>query len=201
MLVREAMTPPRLLLAEDTRLKEAAAAFVRTGVQAAPVIGPSGKLCGIVTEIDLLRDRLEADPRASIAPRPAPESPLPRRISDVMTRQVITTTEVGDVAELAQRMYHARIRCVPVVREGTVIGMVCRRELLRAYARPDTRIRDEVLTALSVRGPYTRGWDVRVADGVAHLSGRNGHTPAEESLVASIARMVPGVSRVVVESG
>ncbi|WP_232524190.1 CBS domain-containing protein [Nocardiopsis gilva] len=194
------MTAPRLLLTEDTRVKEAAAEFVRTGVEAAPVIGAGGTLSGIVAEVDLLRDRMEADPRASMIPRSEPRTPLPLRVADVMTRRVVTATEVGDVAELADRMCRARVRCVPVVDEGSVVGMVCRRELLRSYARPDDRIRREVLTALSVRGPYTRGWDVRVRDGVAHLSGSNGHSASESSLVASIARTVPGVSRVVVEA-
>ncbi|GAA1071704.1 CBS domain-containing protein [Nocardiopsis composta] len=198
MLVREAMTEPRLVLDEDATVVEAAAAFVERGVIAAPVVDGAGMLVGIVTEIDLLRDRFEPDPRATARPVSGPSDPPPLKVSEVMTRRVTTTTENGDAAELAERMVHTRLRCVPVLREGRVVGLVNRSDLLRVHTRPDHAVRDDLLAALAAGAPYLHGWQVSVHDGVARLDG-DGAGPEERRLAAAIARTVPGVARVLVD--
>lgn len=195
MLVKEVMTASRVVLKEDMPVQQAAQAFVAHSVLGAPVVGGDGELKGIVTEIDLLRDRFEPDPRAHEAPVAEPENPPPPRVADVMTRTVVATTELADVAELADRMLRSRIRCVPVLREGRVVGMVSRGDLLRLQARPDGHVRADVLRALAEKGPYLPELRVGVHGGIAHLAGES--TEPQRRLAASIARTVPGVSRIV----
>ncbi|WP_046468537.1 CBS domain-containing protein [Allosalinactinospora lopnorensis] len=197
MLVEEAMTPARVVLTPDMPVQAAAAALVENGLIAAPVVDDAGVLAGIVTEIDLLRDRFEPDPRASARPVAEPEGAPPQTVSQVMTRAVVTTTENSDVAELSERMVHSRIRTVPVLRAGRVVGMVGRGDLLRAHTRTDEQIHADLVDALANSGPYLHGWKIRVHNGVARLTG--GGTAPDEHLVATIARTVPGVARVVIE--
>lgn len=197
MLVKEVMNEPSVVLHEETPVREAASALISQGAIAAPVVDDRERLAGIVTEIDLLRDRFEPDPRASVLPVSGPlESPA-RQVAEVMTRAVVTTGENTDVAELAERMVHNRIRCVPVLRQGSVVGLVTRTDLLRVHTRSDEQIHADVLRAMSDGGPYLHGWSVRVEEGIVHISGEG--LPAEERLAGTIARTVPGVSRVVVD--
>lgn len=199
MLIKEAMTAPRVALRPDMTVRDAAAAFVEHGALAAPVVDGSGRLVGIVTEIDLLRDRFEPDPRASARPVPRPGTPPPRTVAQVMTRSVLTVTENSDVAELTERMVHTRIRCVPVLREGRLLGMVTRGDLLRVHSRTDEQVEADLLAALTDGGPYLTGWSVRVCEGTAHLRSEGSSNGAGRRLATTIARTVPGVNRVVVD--
>lgn len=199
MLVKDAMTAPGALLSEEMTVRDAAVVLVRHGEIAAPVVDESGVLRGIVTEIDLIRDRFEPDPRATARPAPESDTEPPRTVGEVMTRSVVTTAEHADVAELAERMVADRIRVVPVLRAGRVVGMLGRGDLLRVHARTDEEVSAEIVEALAEGGPYLHGWDVRVRDGIVHLTGRG--QEADRRLAARIARTVAGVSRVVVDSG
>lgn len=169
MLVEDVMTAPGAMLATDAPVREAARLFVEHGATAAPVLDEGSVLRGLVTEIDLLRERYEPDPRASALPVAEPDSPLPECVADVMTREVVTATEPTDVAGLIDLMIRYRVRSVPVVRDGRVVGMVDRGDLLRSLCRPDTDVTADLRAALETGAPYMEPWNVEVHDGVARL--------------------------------
>ncbi|MUL41537.1 CBS domain-containing protein [Streptomonospora sp. PA3] len=196
MLVADVMTAPRAVLAPDTPVRRAARLFVERGAAAAPVLDEDGVLLGIVTEIDLLREGYESDPRASASPVAEPDVPLPERVADVMTSDVVTTAENADVARLVEMMVRNRLRWVPVVRDGRVVGMVGRGDLLRLHCRPDTEVGADLRAALEAGAPYMKPWSAEVHEGVVHLA-RAGATSKQRRTAANIARTVPGVSRVV----
>ncbi|WP_026128733.1 CBS domain-containing protein [Nocardiopsis halophila] len=198
MLVNDVMTTPRVVLSAETTVGDAARQFVERGVAAAPVLDGDGALLGIVTEIDFLRERYEPDPRASALPAAEPASGLAERVADVMTRDVVTVTENTDAARLVDLMVRDRIRWVPVVRAGRVVGMVGRGDLLRMHWRSDAESTSDLRSALAEGAPYMRRWSAEVRDGVAHLACGDA-TPGERRTAVGIARTVAGVSRVVVE--
>ncbi len=121
-----------------------------------------------------------------------------------MTREVLTVgvdTPLEDVARLLERR---RIKRVPVVREGRVVGIVSRADLVRSLAvRPierqpatvagDRAIREAVLAALRAQ-PWWVGTyrSVVVADGVVHLWGL-ARSQAERDAMRVAAETVPGV--------
>lgn len=197
MLVRDAMSPPAVVLSPEMSVREASSALAEARALVAPVL-EDGALAGIVTEIDLLRDQFEPDPRAWARPVAEAAAPPPLSVAEVMTREVVTTTENSDVAAMAERMVRSRVRAVPVLRGGSLVGMISRSDILRVHARPDEEIRAELRSALEQGAPYADGWTVRVVEGVAHLSGPG--RESEAPLVTRIARTVPGVTRVLVDS-
>lgn len=200
MLVAQVMRTPPVLLTEDSPIREAAAEFVEQGVIAAPVVDHAGELVGIVTEIDLLRHGFLTDPRATEVRGPEPDREPPRTVGEVMTRTVVTTRENHDVAELTELMVRERIRTVPVVRGGRLVGLVGRTDLLRAHSRPDAHTETALAEALSVGAPYIKGWKATVTEGAARISAPDANA-AEQGLLALVARTVPGVNRVLVTGG
>lgn len=200
MLVREVMSRAEPVLDEGMTVREAAAALLENGAQTAPVADAEGALVGIVSEVDLLHDRFVPDPRASALPRPGASGPAPATVGQVMTRTVVTTTEYGDAAELAERMFHTRLRCVPVLREGRVVGLVTRTDLLRMHTRTDEEVRRDVRAALAEGAPYAGDWSVDVFEGAVRLA-RPGADARERRLALTVAGTVPGVTRVAVDGG
>jgi hypothetical protein len=121
-----------------------------------------------------------------------------------MTRPVVTVAEDTAIEEIAELLERRGIKRVPVVRDGRVIGIVSRADLVRALAvRPieppppggadDRAIRDGVLAALRTQpwwvGTYRA---VVVVDGVVHLWGL-ARSPAERDAMRVAAETVPGV--------
>ena len=198
MLVREAMTAPAVTIAPSATVRQAMRVLLEHDVTALPVVGETGRLVGIVSEMDLLRGAFEADPRAFSRPVATPAAPPPRLVEEVMTPDVVTARPTTDVAELAETMMRTRHKSVPVLDGAVLAGIVSRRDLIALLARGDARIRDDVLAAINEYGPGGHAWEVSVRDGVVVLTG-----PADEAArrVADVlARTVPGVTRVSVRT-
>ncbi|MHB8873060.1 MAG: CBS domain-containing protein [Myxococcaceae bacterium] len=72
-----------------------------------------------------------SSPERRTAPRPA-RAPM-YTVADVMTRELVTLKETDDLA-LADRVFGLRrIRHLPVVRDGRLVGLITHRDLLRSY--------------------------------------------------------------------
>ncbi|MEU8803125.1 CBS domain-containing protein [Spirillospora sp. NPDC048819] len=194
MLVREAMTSPVVTIPRSATVRQAIRILHEHCVTALPVVDGSGRLAGIVSEMDLLRGVFEHDPRAFVRPVATPASPSPRLVEEVMTRDVETVRPNTDVAVLAETMMKTRIKSVPVMDGPAIVGIVSRRDLIAILARGDARIRDDVLAAIAEYGAGGACWDVSVRDGAVELRGR-----ADESaqrIADVLARTVPGVTHV-----
>ncbi|MFC3994973.1 CBS domain-containing protein [Nocardiopsis sediminis] len=194
MLVAEMMSAPRVELTETMPVGEAAQMLSATGCDGAPVTGADGRLCGIITQIDLLRDRFGPVAGDVITSRHLVPPQERLHVGDVMTDTVVTAEESDDAHELAHRMMETRIRCVPVVRDGVVVGVVRRGDLLRTYLRPDREIRREVLDEIARRSPETGTLDAIVEDGSVTITGTD--DTAERRRIGDVAAKVPGVRAV-----
>ncbi|MEO3867643.1 CBS domain-containing protein [Nonomuraea sp. B12E4] len=163
-------------------------------ITAAPVVDDSGRLVGVVSELDLLRGEFEPDPRATVLPPHAAHEPPPRRVTEVMTREAVTVTETTDITTAIDLMVGKRIKSLPVVRGAQLVGMVSRRDLMAMLARPDDELRRAVVAALREQYPFGPSWEVAVHNGVAELSGPT-HEHADH-VADLLARTVPGIVRV-----
>ncbi|HEY8482640.1 MAG TPA: CBS domain-containing protein [Spirillospora sp.] len=194
MLVREAMTSPVVTIPRTATVRQAIRVLHEHGVTALPVVDEEERLAGIVSEMDLLRGVFERDPRAFARPVATTETPAPRLVEEVMTRDVETARPSSDVAAVAEMMMRTRIKSVPVLDGSAIVGILSRRDLIAILARGDARIRDDVLAAIAEYGTDGTKWEVSVRDGVVEL---RGHADEPAQRIADVlARTVPGVTRV-----
>ena len=118
MRVDQAMSAPAVTVTPDTPIKEAATLLASHGFTALPVVDPDGDLVGIVTEADLLRDRIRHDARSPLLNRKLTAEPAPATVGEVMTGDVFSARPFTDVADLADEMHRLGVRSVPVVENG-----------------------------------------------------------------------------------
>jgi len=215
MLVRDVMVAPVITVEPTASVQAVAKLFLEKRISAAPVLDGKGKLVGIVSEGDLLH-RVEAgtERRHSWWLRSLIESDMlaaeyvkahSRKISDVMTRTVITTSPQTPLHEVAALMEKSAIRRLPVIENGQLVGIVSRANLLQAVASArqlldtapsDKAIRDRILSGLKAEPwAHTELLNVTVSNGIVDLWGVAG-SDAERKAIKVTAESTPGVSAV-----
>ena len=117
---------------------------------------------------------------------------VPRVVADVMSTDVLTVDPWVDVADVEQLMRSSGFRSLPVVEsDAGVVGIVSRRDLMRALDRTDAQIAADVRAELAEFAGRGR-WDVTVDDGVVVL-GDPYEYPDEQHAAVVVAAGVPGV--------
>ncbi|TPN61179.1 CBS domain-containing protein [Mesorhizobium sp. B1-1-1] len=191
LIAKDVMTSPVIAVGPDSTVDEVAGILLSHGISAVPVID-RGALLGIVSEGDLIR-------RAEIGTAPQGCSwwlhlftnnavqaegyvkSHSDHVIDVMTQQVATVVESTPVAEIATLLEHNRIKRAPVLRDGQVVGIVSRANLVRALViarkgwrapalHDDSSIRMEIVDAL-LSESWPSSSDVIVNNGVVTLWG------------------------------
>jgi CBS domain-containing protein len=148
MIAREVMTSPVTQVMTETPLAEIANLLLRERISAAPVLTEGGLLAGIVSEGDLVRRRpIEGDDRRSWWLDLFDADTTHRdeflrylnarglRAKDVMTRDVVSVNEDTPIARIAELLETHRIKRVPVLRDGRIVGIVSRANLLQALVQ------------------------------------------------------------------
>jgi len=196
MEAREVMSRPAVTVSTSASIADAARIMVERGFTALPVVDDDGRLVGIVTEADLIRDRVPADPRVHHwRVRSTPASPETVPVGWVMTCPVESLTAGADVADAARIMVDERIRCLPIVDGYGVVGILTRRDVLRAaVARNDRDMEVEIIRQLSGMDNPDR-WQVAVQAGVVDIED-SGTDTIDRALASRLAGEVPGVVRV-----
>ena len=216
----DVMTPNVITVDPDTSVQHLAALLSERGISGAPVVNSGGSMIGIVSEGDLLH-RAELGTERRHGPRPSwwlehYASGLAqdyvkshgRTVKDIMTRDVITVTEDTNLADVATLLETHRIKRVPVMRDGKVVGIVSRSNLVRALGAAmggaptgagasddDRAIRQRLLAELSQQQWAGRLWaqDIIVSDGVVHLWFGSDEPEERRQAVRVAAENVPGV--------
>jgi CBS domain-containing protein len=188
MLIRSLMTSPAVTVSGDTPVGDALRLLDEHRITALPVVDRDGRLLGVVSEADLLRDAVPVDAPAGIAPLRLSTVTPARRIDELMTNLVISVDADSDVDEAIDLMTSTMVKSLPVVLHGRVIGVISRSDVVHLLATRDRRIRDEVLVLL--RGECDDcGVDVR--DGVVTVTGAT--SDHERRLAELLAGAVAGV--------
>lgn len=151
MNAREIMTSPVISASVDTPVRDIARLLLKNHISAVPILDPGGAPVGMVSEGDLVgRDETERDARrewwlALLAEGEALGDDFlgqlrrsERVASDVMSKPVIAVSEDTDTGEIARLLQAYRIKRVPVVRNGQVVGIVSRENLLRWLAKEES---------------------------------------------------------------
>ena len=120
MKLRELMSNPVIRIHPDESVAVASRMLTQYNIGILPVCGSDGKLCGLVTDRDLVTRCLAAG-----------RSPSLTRVRDVMTAKVIAARPDMDAAAAAGVMGREQIRRLPVVENGRLCGMVSLGDLSR----------------------------------------------------------------------
>ena len=200
----------------DTEIADAIKLLVAHDISALPVVDEHGKLVGIMSEADLMR-RTEIGTEkqrphwieslmgaATLAGEFTKSHAL--KVGEIMTEEVVSVSEDASLAEIATLFERHRIKRVPVTRDGAVVGIVSRSNLIQALAsavgnidqhdETDRQIRLDLLSRLQEQSWTDFGSrNVIVSNGVVHLWGLVG-SEAERKALLALAERVPGVSRV-----
>nr|WP_249798818.1 MULTISPECIES: CBS domain-containing protein [Caballeronia] len=216
------MTTSIVSASPDMSVRQAAGTMVFAGISGMPVIDEEGNLLGIVTEGDLMHRaeigtgvkqrawwlELVASTR-ELASQYVKEHA--RKVSDVMTTDVATVSETCPVADIAELLERKRIKRVPVLRDGKVVGVVSRANLIRALVTmapelpvdadiTDHSIREAVIAAMSGHPWALARENVIVENGTVHLW-MTVTNDDEAKAVRVAAENAPGVKEVVTHVG
>jgi CBS domain-containing protein len=192
MQARDIMSSPVISVTPDMTVKYAANLLSAHGFTALPVLDEDGRLIGVVTEADLVRDRFPRDARYRGDDGP-PEPPA-RTVGGVMTTPAVGMGAGTDVVDLVRVLLEDRIRSMPIVDGAHVVGVVTRRDLVRALARDDDVISADVRHQLSIYGGPAR-WTVEVRDGAVEVVDAF-DDETDRHVATVLAQAVPGVTAV-----
>jgi CBS domain-containing protein len=211
VMVRDVVT-----VRPNTDVADAIKLLSEHDVSALPVVDKASNLVGMLSEVDLIHRAeigtekhrpwwLEAVTGATTLAEEFAKS-HGKKVGEVMTTGVISVTEETPLSEIAALFERKRIKRVPVVKDGKLLGIVSRSNLIQALAsvvgnidqhdETDRRIRLDLLSRLREQSWTDFGSrNITVSDRVVHLWGLVG-SEAERKALLALAEGVPGVSRV-----
>ncbi|HLI08310.1 MAG TPA: CBS domain-containing protein [Ktedonobacteraceae bacterium] len=125
MIASDIMTRRVCTIQPEASAQEVAQLLYQHRISGAPVVDAEGRLIGMITEADIIskvnREGL--------------------RVADIMTHELIVVTEDTPVGEIAQLLTERKIKRVPVVKDGKLVGIVSRADIVHAVAEGHLIIR------------------------------------------------------------
>jgi len=207
------MTTSVATIGQHATVREAAKLMLERGVSALPVPDGKGRLLGIISEGDLVRRAelgtagtrswwlrlLTMTGESTAADYVKTHS---TRVCDVMSSPVISVAEATPLGKIALLLEKHRIKRVPVIRSGQLVGIVSRADLVRQLAiapptrrsslRSDRSLRRSMMKRLRESDVDATYVNVSVSGGALHLWG-GVRSEAERQALRVAAEGVPGV--------
>jgi len=216
MKASDVMTRNVASVARDAPIADAIRLMLDHRISGLPVVDGSGKIAGMLTEGDLLRRAETKTERQRprwlellLGPGRLADEYVQthgRKVGEIMTADVVSVAEDTPLAEIVQLMERHRIKRLPVLCGGILVGIVTRADLVRALAQliekeptsasDDDEIRKCVLAELAKTAWAPRaGITVVVTDGIVELDGAITNEKEREALRVA-AENVRGVKDV-----
>jgi len=189
MRAHQIMTRTVVTVRPDATILEAANTMLQHHVSGLPVVDAAGKLVGIVSEGDFIRrgeigtQRKRSRWLSFLMGADATQYVREhgRKVSEVMTRDPFTIAEETTLEDIVNSMEANDVKRLPVTRDGKLVGIVSRANLLQAVASlareipdptaDDDHMRSRIIQALDKHDWCPFGLNVIVRDGIVHLSG------------------------------
>lgn len=220
MRAMDVMTTNVITVGPDTSVKDLALLLSERGISGVPVVDSDNRIVGIVTEGDLLH-RMETGTAHPTERRHsrwldsvASDRALARdyikshggKVRDIMTRGVATVDDTTELAAVANLLETRRIKRVPVLCDGKLVGIVSRANLVRALAATasepagegdDRSLRAKLLAELGGQ-EWAKVWaeDIVVRDKIVHLWFSEDQAEEERQATRVAAENIPGVRQV-----
>lgn len=148
LTARDIMTRNVVTVKPETSIEELATLLVKNEISGVPVLDDAGSLFGIVTENDLIsrNKRLHIptvvsflDAAIYLESSRKFEDEVRRvaatKVGDICSRKVVTIAEDFTVVDIATIMTEKKVHLLPVIKEGKVVGIVGKRDMVKAVAR------------------------------------------------------------------
>ena len=208
----DVMTSQIVTATPQTTVQDAAKLMINNRISGLPIVDADRQLVGIITEGDLLR-RAETGTerqRSGWSEWFSPNSRLAgefikshaRRVADVMSGDLVSATELATLGEIADLMEAKRIKRVPILHDGKLVGIVSRADLLRVLASGGANLpdddRDGLIRSRLLADLRKQRWancsesDIVVSDGVVHFWGVV-RSEEERKALRIAAENTPGV--------
>ena len=213
MQAQDVMTTRVTTIGADAQVREAAVRMLERGVSALPVVDDQNLVIGMISEGDLVRRvELGTDSTRSWWLRAFAEDAATDylkthgvRVRDVMTSPVVSITPATPLHQVARLMEEKRIKRVPVLEAGRLVGIVSRADLVRrlaiAPAKPvevagtDRAIKERVIEEIHKTGADRSYINIIVEHATVHLWGAV-RTHAEQGALRAAAESVAGAQSV-----
>ena len=202
MRVVDLMAADVISVRRETSLRDAARLMVEKEISGLPVTDEGGNLVGVISEGDFLRKEVDRgdllgrgllgalfDNRDSLAEA--------ETVGEVMAENLFTVSPDATLVEAARTMTTHAVKRLPVVtREGKLVGVISRRDVVAAFTRPDELIEDEIrediLRRLLFLDPALL--DTTVEAGVVRINGEL-PTKTDARLLEAMVQRTDGVIR------
>jgi CBS domain-containing protein len=199
--VDELMTTQLVTVPTETPLKDVAALLVERRISAVPVVR-DGQVVGVVSEADIVEEEQgpPVDRRGALARLLRGDHArfstqlAARTAGQAMTAPAVTIEWRQSAAAAATLMTERGVKRLPVVKDGKLVGIISRSDLVRAYARPDAEIEREIKERVILKSFWLELGKVRVSihGGEVTLSGTV-DSKADVEVLPRLVQRVPGV--------
>jgi CBS domain-containing protein len=145
MKAREFMTSQVVACREDERVEDAARVMCDNGFSVLPVVDSEDRLVGIVTESDFVGKEVNVPHALASIKRlfgklfyfediePIYAQAKKKKLSEVMTKDPVTITPDTTLTSIVNLMLSKKLKRLPVVDQGRIVGMVTRKDLIKAF--------------------------------------------------------------------
>lgn len=131
MLVGSRMTPDPITISDDAAIDDALKLMRDKNIRRLPVVDKKGKLVGIVAEKDVLY--ASPSPATSLSIHEIHYLVSRIKVSEIMTKNVITVTDDTPLEEAARVMADNQIGALPVVHDGELRGIITETDLFKIF--------------------------------------------------------------------
>ena len=143
MRVEDFMTRRVVTVTPDTPILAAARLMLDNHVSGLPVVDPSGRVVGVITETDLLREdgkSAQGSPWLQMVAGTDgltgdPERLGARKVEEIMSRDPITVELTAPIAHACHLLTQHRIKRLPVIDKDKLVGIIGRADVVRALAQ------------------------------------------------------------------
>jgi predicted transcriptional regulator len=122
---KDIMEQPVIAATPQASLRDVATQLVSNEFSGMPVAAPDGRVVGVITESDIIRALIQGKKLENLT------------AADVMSRPPITVDVDTPLEDVMKSLEDHRIVRVPVTSENMLIGIISRRDVMRAILEPE----------------------------------------------------------------
>ncbi|MEH0862492.1 CBS domain-containing protein [Halobacteriovorax sp. DPLXC-1] len=147
MKVLDFMTKDVTTCTESQTVGDAAKKMIELGISVMPVVNDEGTLTGIVTQSDFISREVEI-PHALVSIKrlfgqdfnltdveDVYKKSKNKTLADVMSHNVVTVTSENTLNGVVELMMSKHLKRIPVVDDGKLVGMITRKDILKAFEK------------------------------------------------------------------